>query len=321
MVVERLPTDELYAQLHIPLDSLLSSKPLYKEALHYLVACKVENKSKKTLGAYAYVLNYFLDFNLSPKPTKNDIRAFLLAMQERITAKGKPASIYTQHMFHRTLKTFFTWLVNENIWEHSPMEGMKAPKLPKLVITPLNKDDMRGLLVVTSGQRFVDLRNRALIWMYYDTGVRLAEMAGMQLTDIDMNNETVKVRGKGDKERIVRMGKVTQKALLTYLMVREDHYKELWVTEERKPLSLRGLQIAIKRLCSYAEVKSSKQGPHIFRHTAAITYLRNGGDVFTLQTMLGHSTLEMTRKYVSSLGTDDMIKAHKKASPADNLKF
>jgi integrase/recombinase XerC len=117
------------------------------------------------------------------------------------------------------------------------------------------------------------------------------------------------------------MGKVTQKALLTYLMVREDHYKELWVTEERKPLSLRGLQIAIKRLCSYAEVKSSKQGPHIFRHTAAITYLRNGGDVFTLQTMLGHSTLEMTRKYVSSLGTDDMIKAHKKASPADNLKF
>jgi len=315
MVVAHLPTDELYAQLHIPLDPLLSDRPLYKEVLHYLIALKVEDKSKKTLEAYAYVLNPFLRFNRSPKPTKDDIRAFLLSIHDR------NVSIATHHMFHRTLKTFFTWLVTENIIEHSPMEGMKGPKLPKLIIVPLSKDDMKNLLAVTSGQRFIDFRNRALVWVYYDTGVRLAEMAGMKLMDIDINNETIKVHGKGGKERLVRVGKVTQKAMLTYLMMRQDKYDALWVSEERKPLTSRGIQSDIKRLCAHADVKSSKRGPHIFRHTAAITYLRNGGDIFTLQTMLGHSSLEMTRKYTSSLGTDDMLKAHKKASPADNLKF
>ena len=80
-----------------------------------------------------------------------------------------------------------------------------------------------------------------------------------------------------------------------------------------------GIQIAIKRLCLRAGVKDARPGPHTFRHTAAISYLRNGGDLFTLQNMLGHSTLEMTRRYTSSLGTEDMMRVHKKASPVDNM--
>lgn len=80
-----------------------------------------------------------------------------------------------------------------------------------------------------------------------------------------------------------------------------------------------GIQTAIKRLCHQAEITDARPSPHTFRHTAAINYLRNGGDVFTLQNMLGHASLEMTRRYVSALGADDMIEVHKRASPVDNM--
>lgn len=125
--------------------------------------------------------------------------------------------------------------------------------------------------------------------------------------------------GKGAKERVVRMGKTTQKALLRYLLMRTDTHPCLWVTEERRPLEARGVQMAIKRLCHRANITDARLGPHTFRHTAAINYLRNGGDVFTLQVMLGHSTLQMTRRYVSVLGIDDLVRVHTKASPVDNL--
>lgn len=125
--------------------------------------------------------------------------------------------------------------------------------------------------------------------------------------------------GKGAKERVVRIGKTTQKAILRYLLMRTDPYPCLWVTEERRPLKGKGVQMAIKRLCHRANIKDTTPGPHTFRHTSAINYLRNGGDVFTLQVMLGHSTLQMTRRYVSTLGADDLFRVHQKASPVDNL--
>ena len=79
--------------------------------------------------------------------------------------------------------------------------------------------------------------------------------------------------------------------------------------------------IAVRRLMKQAQVKSSKSGPHILRHSGAIAILRNGGDVFTLQQLMGHENIATTRKYLSSLGFDDVVKMHKKASPVDNLKL
>ena len=80
-----------------------------------------------------------------------------------------------------------------------------------------------------------------------------------------------------------------------------------------------GIRAAVERLCKRAEITDARPGPHTFRHTAAINYLRNGGDVFTLQIMLGHSSLAMTRRYVSTLNAEDMFRVHEKASPVDNM--
>jgi len=313
LVLDNLPNDKFYAHLNIPLDHLLAYRPFYKEALHYLIACQVESKSPRTIEVYSRVISDFLKFNSPTKPTADDIRLFMLQVQ------STGVSTHTQHIYFRTLKTFFSWLIGEKIITHSPMQSMKAPRLPSLVIQPFDTDDIKRLLVVTSGNRFIDFRNRAIILMFLDTGIRLAEMAGLQLGDVDIKKEAVKVTGKGRKERLVRIGKTSQKAILSYMLRRSDSSPQLWLTEERGPLTKDGLNIAIRRLCKRADVHSTKHGVHTFRHTAAINYLRNGGDQFTLQVMLGHSSLEMTRRYVSTLGAEDMMRVHQTASPVDNL--
>jgi len=269
------------------------------------------------------VINAFLRFNDTKKPTKDDIRAFLHSVQTTPNKKnGEAISIHTQHIYFRSLKTFFTWMVTEKAIKVNPMSEMKAPRLPKLVITPLNNDDLHNLMVATSGDRFVDVRNRALVSIFLDTCVRLEEMSRIKLNDIDMTRDIITIYGKGNKQRYLKIGKNAKKAVLSYLMRRDEIQSDsLWLSEERKPFTARGIQVQIRRLLGQIKAHSSKQGAHILRHTGAILFLRNGGDIFTLQMMLGHSTLEMTRRYLSSLGVDDLIRVHLKASPMDNIKW
>ncbi len=155
---------------------------------------------------------------------------------------------------------------------------------------------------------------------FLDTGIRLEEMSRIRRRDIAFDNETICIMGKGGKGRIVRIGTKTQKALLKYWLAREDDdYKLFWLSEEHRPMTRAGIQITMKKYCKVAVISGARHGPHTFRHTAAINYLRNGGDVFTMQIMLGHSTLDMTRRYAASLGVEDMLRVHQKASPVDKL--
>lgn len=285
----------------------------------YLLACKVEGKSPLTLDAYARRIGAFVkkftngELDNASDVSSNHIRLFLLSLQEK---KLCPSTL---DAYYRALNTFFAWLVAEGVMRHTPMQNIKPPRVPRKVIKPFSKQDIENLLLLCSGYKFLEVRNRAIILLFLDTGIRLSELANIQLKDIDFDCETIKVWGKGAKERVVRMGRTTQKAILRYLFIREDDYPCLWVTEERKPLRREGVQVAIKRLCHRANITDAKPGSHTFRHTAAIACLRNGMGEFTLQIMLGHSTLAMTRRYVSSLGQEDMIEAHKKASPVDNF--
>jgi len=302
------------------LDFLPTQNELSRQLKSYLIACKVEGKSPATLTIYHNVISYFIEFvkkNNLPQNlteiTSTDIRSFLLSCQSR------GASPSTTNAYYRTLNTFFNWLVAEGFLSRSPMQNIKPPRIPRKIIKPFSTEDIHNLLLLCSGNTFVDKRNRAMILRFLDTGLRLAELANIQLKDVNFDNETIKVMGKGAKERLVRIGKMAQRALLSYLLSRHDDHCCLWLTEERTPITKHGIKTAISRLCRRAGIKDTKLGPHTFRHTAAIQFLRNGGGEFALQLMLGHSTLHMTRRYVSTLGQDDVIRVHKMASPVDNL--
>lgn len=318
--MEHLPIDKLQARATPANDVLLFQNPLYRLLRSYLIACEVEGKTEATLSVYSNTARYFINYlNQNQLPTEpekittDDVRLFLLA------SKNRGLSPATVNQYYRTLRTFFGWLVTNGYLKRSPMENIKPPKIPSEIIKPFSRKDIDNLLLLTSGKRFRDLRDRALILVLLDTGLRLGEVAGIHLTDIDIDKGTIRVMGKGSKERIVPFGRVAKRAILNYVLARSDEYDCLWVSKSYQPMTRRGLQVQIRRLCIRAEISGPKCGAHTFRHTAALAFLRNGAGEFNLQGLLGHTTLEMTRRYVSSLNAEDVIKAHRKASPVDNL--
>lgn len=286
---------------------------------NFLLACRVEGKSPFTIKFYHYELMVFKIF-LSQQNIKgiqgvspNHIRLFLLELQKR---GSRPSTI---HGYYAALSVFFNWLQAEKVIKQSPLQNIKRPRIPKRNVRAFSKQDIQSILALVSGNRFSQVRSRAMILLLMDTGLRLNELAKIELRDMDFEHEIIRVMGKGARERVVRMGRIAQGVTLHYITLRHSNHPHLWVTKGGMPLKREGVQAAIRAVCCKANINGAKPGPHTFRHTAAIHCLRNGMDMMTLKQMLGHARLDMTERYLSSLSEEDMIKAHRKFSPVDNL--
>lgn len=232
----------------------------------------------------------------------------------------------TVHHYYVVLANFFGWVVREGFIEDNPIEKIKVAKPKDKVIKPYTQEEIYKMLAVCErdyehNAKLLGSRNKAIILVLLDAGVRLSELIGMTLDDVNTSNGNIRVMGKGRKERIVRIGKVAQKALWRYLMHRPDvDQVELWLSEEGKQLKDTGVQAMIKRLKKRVGIKGGGS-VHRFRHTFALNFLRVDKNVFNLQYLLGHSELEMVRRYTATLGVEDALKAHEKASPADVMGF
>jgi integrase/recombinase XerC len=185
-------------------------------------------------------------------------------------------------------------------------------------------------MLAVCNDRLVGCRDRAIVLTFVDTGLRLSELAGIQLSDIDIRRGTIRVTGKGSKQRLVHMVTETQKAILKYLLQRRERYERykrddtlpcLWVTEECRPLQPEGIRQVVLRLGRRVGITGVRISPHTFRHTFAILALRNSMGEFALQRLLGHSILAMTRRYTATFNDDDAILAHTKASPVAHLRL
>lgn len=234
----------------------------------------------------------------------------------------KKTTYTTVHHYYRVLKTFFAWCIREEFLNENPMAKIKFAN-PKLrVIQPYTGKEIQKMLAVCDydfkhNARFLASRNKAIIIMFLDTGLRVDELGKMQLTDVDTDSGRIKVMGKGAKERVVRIGATAQKALWKYLVYRpETRSSQVWLTEEGRPMKTGGIQIMIRRIKSRAGIQGGGCC-HRFRHTFAINFLRIDRNAFNLQYLLGHSDLRMVRHYVATLGMEDALKAHEQASPAD----
>lgn len=158
-----------------------------------------------------------------------------------------------------------------------------------------------------------------------DTGIRCNELNSLRLPDVNLDSRLFKVWGKGSRERLVPIGTKVQKAIWKYLnRYRPDpaspRYDHVFLTRDGRPLTKDRLEAIIERYGKKAGITGVRVSPHTFRHTMAVTFLRNGGDVFTLQRILGHSQLEVLRGYVN-LAQSDISRVHQRNSPADNLEF
>jgi len=287
------------------LDTVLEMFLLHQEASHH---------TPKTLTHYRYTLHNFLAFlhglNVrTPEVVKPEhIRKFLVDLQQQ----GKKDT--TLHAHARAIKTFFNFLVNEKVLDASPMRGVSMPKLEDKILPPFSHDDVDAILDACKGP--FALRNRAIILCLLDSGLRAAEFVSMNVGDVDKDGLT-RVRGKGQKDRYVRLGAQARKALLRYLSERKDAERgqPLWQGREGR-LTVSGLQQVLRRLGRRADVVPCS--PHRFRRTFAIWALREGMNVHHLRAILGHADLQMAQRYLD-LVKDDIVEAHTKASPVDNF--
>ena len=323
-----------HVEEHLLLENLVSTTNLQSLAQGYILNCRSEGKSPETISSYKMVLNNFIwyckqnDFpTTAQKLNSLHIRQFIWYLTSATNRWGRnspktrqPASQTTANDYYRSLHSFFNWLERESLIKENPFANLRPPKVERKVIQALTPAEVERLLNAGSGKSPVNVRNRAILCIFLDTGLRVSELASLNMYDIDMNTGSIVVRhGKGGKQRVVHIGSKAQKALWKYItLYRKSNNDSLFINRNGEPLDAVGIRILIKRLGIKAKVKVS---PHKLRHTFAISYLRAGGDVFSLQYLLGHSTLQMTQRYLQSLNADDAIEAHRKFSPLDRLQI
>ncbi len=206
------------------------------------------------------------------------------------------------------------------------------PRPEQRAIVPFSRGDVEAMLeacgytrsYVRPGKREcrnrrpTAARDRAIILMLLDTGMRASELVGLDMDQLDQKNRRIVVEGKGAKERILKTSPRTAQASWRYMSQRPEPRgttTRVFLAEDGSPISRHALRRVIGRIGERAGVKDAH--PHRFRHTFAIEFLRNGGNGYVLQSLLGHSTMEMVRRYLK-LAQQDLDDNHNRASPVDN---
>jgi integrase/recombinase XerC len=303
-----------------------------KQAIdEFLLSCKVEGKSYGTIECYSDKLKGFLWYATNydwpddiEAITTNHLREFLAYLREtphRFNSKCpramKPINSTTIQKYYRALSALFNWSVNEGILETNCLVKIKVPRAEKKVVKSLSSTEVNQL-ILHFGDSFDGMRNKAIILVLVDCGLRLGELLNLKLFDINMEQQLMKADGKTG-ERVVRFGATTGKALRRYLKLRSKvngNNDSLWLTEKGITLKDSSVETMFIKLCKRTGIRVH---PHLLRHTFATMWLRNGGDSLMLQRLLGHTTLMMTNRYCQAVGCYDAIEAHKRYSPVDNL--
>jgi site-specific recombinase XerC len=233
--------------------------------------------------------------------------------------------------YYRGLKRFFSWLKTEGYVEHSPLDGIvfKPPKEPPIEpYQPEHRDKFFAVLnhdwkvARTPRQKMLAARDTAILCLFLESGLRLQELADLNPTDIDLNERRLVVRyGKLGKSRLCGFGPQTRKAIWRYLSLRPSGVRDdkLWVTEEGKSLSARGIQEIFRRLKRDAGLEHVRGLVHKCRHTFATNFLEHTGDMKAYQTLLGHSTLRMTQRYTEYVQAGHALKYFNDTGPLDWL--
>lgn len=302
------------------------------KALEGLIISRcAEGASPYTIQVYRYgigKLSVYLENTDIESISKEDIQRFFVHLREDILLSE--SSLVN---IRRAISVLFGW-VEKEFGCKRPDLGISYPKAPINEVNPFSSDEIRRLISACNYskesktkyrnsfrmKRPTSNRDKTIILVLLDTGLRVSELARMQLKDIDFETGEIRVQpfgsGLKSKSRSVFIGRLSKSTLWRYLTGKYIQTEEyIFTTSQGLPMNRTSIRQLLMRIGRRAEILEVY--PHRFRHTFAIQFLRNGGDIFTLQRLLGHSSLEMVKRYLA-IAKADCETAHRKASPVDN---
>ncbi|MGL4450449.1 MAG: tyrosine-type recombinase/integrase [Sarcina sp.] len=259
-----------------------------EKVIMYLQAMKFEGLKDNTLQNYFYFFRKFatqinkrvIDINV------NDLRMFLFKECE----DQKPSTVNTKTTY---IQNFFSWMLEEEIIEKNPAKKLSHVKVPERLRHALKIEEIERLRLAC-----VDERERVIIELLFSTGCRVEELTNVNVEHLDFSDNSLRVVGKGDKERIVLFNPKTKVHIENYLKL-NDYKEGALIRTVRLPhnrIGVKGIRYAIKNIAQRAGFDKSIY-PHLFRHTTATCAINNGASIVTVQKLLGHSSIETTRRY------------------------
>jgi integrase/recombinase XerD len=295
--------------------STVHANHLADQFIHHL---RIEKGlAKNTIESYSRDLTRYFDFleegNLHP------LKASQINMMDYVSSLAGALSIRSIARNLSSLKVFYRFLVSDGKLQINPARLISSPKLPRRLPGVLSSEEVERLLAAPDALTSRGLRDRAMLELLYASGLRVSELVGLKLTNINLEAGWVRTLGKGSKERMVPMGSKAQQSLKEYLarsrlsLLKKRSSSHLFVTSRAKPMSRQGFWKLIKRCSLLAGIKK-EISPHSLRHSFASHLLEHGADLRSVQIMLGHADISTTQIY-THVTRERLKQIHEKYHP------
>jgi len=288
----------------------------------FIIALRQRSFSLNTIHAYRHDLEEFSGFyrekfqGAAAGEFEKSARVIIRAYLAFLAKKNLNSATVSRKIY--ALRSFFKFLMQENIVAQNIFKYISSPKLEKSLPVFMSKDEMKGLLDLPKDSSKFGLRDQVMFEVLYSCGLRISELVSLNLDSIDFFGNTVRVIGKGNKERIVPIGDVALKALYKYLDLRKKILanpaeKALFVNYRGSRISDRYVRKILDKWISFLAL-NKKVSPHVIRHSFATHMLDEGCDLRSVQEMLGHKSLATTQVY-THVTAERLKKVYEKAHP------